>query len=491
MVTLAQLWFKYFEKKIYSEFHIKFSDIENDFTLSPLVYTFLKYKYLVKKKRKVIESSSFYDGNWNDNLKKRWDNLKKEIEKGEDLNGFMSKKNLEWRDNQGHTIIDYLHITTRISHFHLRKCKQGGIGDELIFGVCTDDTFYALFLGTHKDLYDLDKFNDVIENQFKDLNILNEIRCDKKLFKLLANNHNFQPNLIYGKAIPDEYDNEVGLINYCIDGNYYKVPFKVYSAYENEISYIEKLEEFSFKTNGLYLDIDPINKEYIICRKLILEKPQELKRIPFPKNSVLCSTYKQGNIKIVIIDTACANLSSVKFAFDRLGYATEITRDLNKIKSADKLILPGVGTAIAAMKNLQDRGLVEVIQNLTQPVLGICLGMQLMTAFSEEGNVATLSLMPSQTALIPDTGLPLPHMGWNKVRYTPDHPLFAGIEQDSHFYFVHSYAVQPNENTIATSCYGVDFSAAIANKNFYGVQFHPERSGKNGALLLRNFVEKI
>ena len=194
---------------------------------------------------------------------------------------------------------------------------------------------------------------------------------------------------------------------------------------------------------------------------------------------------------ITIIDTSCANLSSVKFAFDRLGYATEITCDLNKIKSADKLILPGVGTAIAAMKNLQDRGLVEVIQNLTQPVLGICLGMQLMTAFSEEGNMATLNLMPSQTALIPNTGLPLPHMGWNKVRYTPDHPLFAGIEQDSHFYFVHSYAVQPNENTIATSCYGVDFSAAIANKNFYGVQFHPERSGKNGAMLLRNFVEKV
>ena len=194
---------------------------------------------------------------------------------------------------------------------------------------------------------------------------------------------------------------------------------------------------------------------------------------------------------ITIIDTACANLSSVKFAFDRLGYATEITSDLNKIKSADKLIRPGVGTAIAAMKNLQDRGLVEVIQNLTQPVLGICLGMQLMTAFSEEGNVATLSLMPSQTALIPDNGLPLPHMGWNKVRYTSDHPLFASIEQDSHFYFVHSYAVQPNENTIATSYYGVDFSAAIANKNFYGVQFHPERSGKNGALLLKNFVEKV
>ncbi|MBF0752191.1 imidazole glycerol phosphate synthase subunit HisH [Pasteurella sp. WM03] len=196
-------------------------------------------------------------------------------------------------------------------------------------------------------------------------------------------------------------------------------------------------------------------------------------------------------MKLVIIDTACANLSSVKFAFDRLGYAAEITSDLNKIKAADKLILPGVGTAVAAMKNLQERGLIEVIQNLTQPVLGICLGMQLMTAFSEEGKVNTLNLMPSQTVLIPDTGLPLPHMGWNNVRYVEGCPLFDGIEQNSHFYFVHSYAVSPNDNTIATCHYGVDFSAAIAKGNFYGVQFHPERSGKNGALLLRNFVEKI
>ncbi len=195
--------------------------------------------------------------------------------------------------------------------------------------------------------------------------------------------------------------------------------------------------------------------------------------------------------KLTIIDTAYANLSSVKFAFERLGYSAEITNDLNKIKSADKLILPGVGTAKAAMLNLQRLGLVEVIQNLTQPVLGICLGMQLMTEFSTEGNVATLGLMHGQTDLIPDNGLPLPHMGWNKVRYTSDHPLFAGIAQDSHFYFVHSYAVRPNENTIATSHYGVDFSAAIANKNFYGVQFHPERSGENGALLLKNFVEKV
>ncbi len=196
-------------------------------------------------------------------------------------------------------------------------------------------------------------------------------------------------------------------------------------------------------------------------------------------------------MNLVIIDTGCANLSSVKFAFDRLGIQAEISRDLAKIKSADKLLLPGVGTAIAAMKNLQDRQLIETIQNATQPMLGICLGMQLMTEFSTEGNVETLRLMSGKTELIPNTGLPLPHMGWNRVRYVADHPLFAGIEQDSHFYFVHSYAVLPNENTIATADYGVPFSAALGCKNFYGVQFHPERSGKNGAQLLKNFVENI
>ncbi|WP_373777152.1 imidazole glycerol phosphate synthase subunit HisH [Glaesserella sp.] len=196
-------------------------------------------------------------------------------------------------------------------------------------------------------------------------------------------------------------------------------------------------------------------------------------------------------MNLVIIDTGCANLSSVKFAFDRLGIQAEISRDLAKIKSADKLLLPGVGTAIAAMKNLHDRKLIETIQNATQPILGICLGMQLMTEFSTEGNVETLRLMNGKTELIPNTGLPLPHMGWNRVRYEEDHPLFAGIEQDSHFYFVHSYAVLPNENTIATADYGVPFSAALGCKNFYGVQFHPERSGKNGAQLLKNFVENI
>ncbi|MGC7589206.1 imidazole glycerol phosphate synthase subunit HisH [Bisgaard Taxon 46] len=194
---------------------------------------------------------------------------------------------------------------------------------------------------------------------------------------------------------------------------------------------------------------------------------------------------------ITIINTRCANLSSVKFAFDRLGYHAEITDNIEKIQSADKLILPGVGTASAAMKNLADLGLIDTIRNLKQPVLGICLGMQLMTEYSEEGNVELLKLMSGRTEKLPVCDLPLPHMGWNKVHYAADHPLFAGIEQDSYFYFVHSYGVLPNQHAVATCDYGVLFSAVIQHNNFYGVQFHPERSGKAGEKLLRNFVENI
>ncbi|MDA3979111.1 imidazole glycerol phosphate synthase subunit HisH [Gallibacterium sp. AGMB14963] len=195
--------------------------------------------------------------------------------------------------------------------------------------------------------------------------------------------------------------------------------------------------------------------------------------------------------KIIIIDTGCANLSSVKFAIDRLGYQAEISRDLTQIQQADKLLLPGVGTANAAMNNLQQRNLINTIQQLTQPVLGICLGMQLMTQFSQEGNLSTLGLIDGQTEKLPEAGLPLPHMGWNQVNFVEDQPLFADIPNGSYFYFVHSFAVLPNQHTIATCDYGVPFSAALNNGNFYGVQFHPERSGKVGAQLLRNFIEKL
>lgn len=194
---------------------------------------------------------------------------------------------------------------------------------------------------------------------------------------------------------------------------------------------------------------------------------------------------------LVIIDTGCANLSSVKFAFERLGYQPKISRDLEEIKAADKLILPGVGTAMAAMKNLNDRNLVETIRGLTQPVLGVCLGMQMMTDYSTEGDVETLQVINAKTDKLKDCGLPLPHMGWNSIKFDESHPLFKGIPNGSYFYFVHSYAVIPNENTIATCEYGVPFSAVLQKDNFYGAQFHPERSGKAGAQLLKNFVENI
>ncbi|MCW9709905.1 imidazole glycerol phosphate synthase subunit HisH [Avibacterium sp. 21-586] len=194
---------------------------------------------------------------------------------------------------------------------------------------------------------------------------------------------------------------------------------------------------------------------------------------------------------IIIIDTGCANLSSVKFAFERLGYKAEISQDLNQIKQADKLLLPGVGTAKAAMLNLANRNLIDTIKQLTQPVLGICLGMQLLAQFSQEGDVKTLGIMSGTTAKLPDKGLPLPHMGWNQVKFAENEPLFSDIPVNSYFYFVHSFAVLPNEHTIATCDYGVPFSAALNNGNFYGVQFHPERSGKVGSQLLRNFVENL
>ena len=197
-------------------------------------------------------------------------------------------------------------------------------------------------------------------------------------------------------------------------------------------------------------------------------------------------------MNVVILDTGCANLNSVKSAIARHGYEPKVSRDPDVVLLADKLFLPGVGTAQAAMDQVRERELFDLIKACTQPVLGICLGMQLLGRRSEESNgVDLLGIIDEDVPKMTDFGLPLPHMGWNRVRYAADHPLFAGIEQDSHFYFVHSYAVLPNENTIATSNYGVDFSAAIASKNFYGVQFHPERSGKNGAQLLKNFVENI
>jgi glutamine amidotransferase len=205
---------------------------------------------------------------------------------------------------------------------------------------------------------------------------------------------------------------------------------------------------------------------------------------------------------IVIIDTGCANLSSVRFAIERLGYEVVVSKDPAILQQATKLFLPGVGTAKEAMANLIERHLVEEIKKLTQPVLGICLGMQMLAEGSEEVFAEEAASDDAESEVIKTLGLvdgfvekmdvaPLrsPHMGWNQITPKLDEPLFKDIPAGTYFYFVHSYALPVNENTIASCEYGTPFTAAVNKDNFYGVQFHPERSGKAGAQLIKNFLE--
>ncbi|WP_029686659.1 imidazole glycerol phosphate synthase subunit HisH [Tatumella saanichensis] len=193
---------------------------------------------------------------------------------------------------------------------------------------------------------------------------------------------------------------------------------------------------------------------------------------------------------VVILDTGCANLSSVRWAVERLGYQPVVSREKHVVLNADKLFLPGVGTARAAMEQLRERELVELIKTCTQPVLGICLGMQLLGQRSEENTgIDTLDIIHEPVAQMETGSLPLPHMGWNQLTPQAGHPLFRNIPAESYFYFVHSYAMPVNACTIAQCDYGQPFSAAVQKDNFYGVQFHPERSGKAGAQLIKNFLE--
>lgn len=194
----------------------------------------------------------------------------------------------------------------------------------------------------------------------------------------------------------------------------------------------------------------------------------------------------------VIVNTGCANISSVKFAIERLGFEVTITDNIELIKAADKVILPGVGSAKHAMKNIINKGLVSTLQNLTQPVLGFCLGMQLMTHSSTETNesdtVDCLGLIPTSVQPLKATGLRLPHMGWNTLTSVSEHPILKGINVGDYFYFVHSFAAPVCEYTIASCEYGHAFSAAIGKDNFIGCQFHPERSGKLGSKIIENFL---
>lgn len=195
-------------------------------------------------------------------------------------------------------------------------------------------------------------------------------------------------------------------------------------------------------------------------------------------------------MKVVILDTGCANLSSVTYAVQRLGYTPVVSREAEIVLQADKLFLPGVGTAQAAMNQLKERELIALIKACTQPVLGICLGMQLLgTSSDENGGIPTLGIVDAPVTKMVDHGLPLPHMGWNQVIPKAGHRLFRDIDDNAYFYFVHGYAMPVCENTIAQANYGEAFTAALEKDNFFGVQFHPERSGAAGAQLLKNFLE--
>ena len=192
---------------------------------------------------------------------------------------------------------------------------------------------------------------------------------------------------------------------------------------------------------------------------------------------------------IAIIDYKMGNLRSVENALKRLGAEFCVTADPAVIRAADKVLLPGVGNAAEAMHNLREAGLVEVIRSLRRPVLGICVGMQVMCRHSEEGDVECLNIFDAHVKRFkPAPDLKVPHMGWNQIGNL-ETKLFKGLEGGSYVYFVHSYYPELCPDTIATSRHGVMFSAALKYENFYGTQFHPEKSGDVGERIIENFLK--
>jgi len=196
-------------------------------------------------------------------------------------------------------------------------------------------------------------------------------------------------------------------------------------------------------------------------------------------------------MSLIIVDTGCANLASVSYAFERLGAATVITDDAATIASADRVVLPGVGSAPFAMRNINEKQLKLVLQSLTQPVIGICLGMQLLFETLEEGGetVEGLGLVSGSVTELETGALPAPHMGWNTLTPLKDDPLLNGVQEGDFAYFVHSFAAPVADCSLATSEYGGSFSAIVRQNNVWGCQFHPERSSKTGAQILKNFLD--
>lgn len=192
---------------------------------------------------------------------------------------------------------------------------------------------------------------------------------------------------------------------------------------------------------------------------------------------------------VAIVDNGGANIASVKFALDRLGVESILSADAERLRAAAHVILPGVGAAKDAMQRLHALGLVDVIRGLTRPVLGICLGMQLLFESSAEGDTDGLGILPGRvTKLTARFDHPVPHMGWNQLQDRRSSPLLEGIGLKDYVYFVHSYAAPVNSATIASCEYGDRFAAVVQRDNFFGTQFHPERSAQVGSTLLSNFV---
>lgn len=192
---------------------------------------------------------------------------------------------------------------------------------------------------------------------------------------------------------------------------------------------------------------------------------------------------------VVIIDSGGANIASLQFALQRLGHRAEISSDAREIRQAPRVILPGVGAAAIAMNRLREHDLIDVIRGLSQPVLGVCLGMQLLAEASEEEDVECLGVFAGVARKLPGSPQqPVPNMGWCPLQLHNEHPVMSGIESGTYFYFVHSYALPLSAETLASADHARSFSAVVAKGNFVAAQFHPERSSSSGSRMLDNFL---
>ena len=201
-------------------------------------------------------------------------------------------------------------------------------------------------------------------------------------------------------------------------------------------------------------------------------------------------------MKVAIIKYNAGNIQSVKYALERLGVHPILTDNPEEILAADKVIFPGVGEAKSAMNYLREHHLVDLIKSLKQPVLGICIGQQLMCGYSEEGDTTCMGIFPVKVRQFPKNvklngeSLKIPHMGWNSIQFEEGYPLFKNLHSDAYVYYVHSFCADLSEEyTVATTQYATKYSAALQKDNFYAVQFHPEKSGEVGEQILRNFLD--